>query len=250
LDDQIRHSPQKLKNQLNQLIQMKNQAEETRILLTENSAAIQTLESCVPVIAEKLNNILSIYSDLKIDAPIENIKLIFSLTGVEAFVKEQLIKGFTEEQLHFAGSKVNPAKAVELIELPDYRELEKAVDELHEYMKLNGDASLTKPYAIKGDKVVILQDVLDAEIEKHRIYIKSEQGLRAIKSMEEICKQLNETIIPISREKYVYGNPLSLPNYPTYSVNTEKLVRDMFVWDRENRTFSPNPEFILKLQIQ
>jgi hypothetical protein len=250
LDDQIRHSPQKLKNQLNQLIQMKNQAEETRILLTENSAAIQTLESCVPVIAQKLNNILSIYKGLEIEAPIQDINSMFSLTDVEGFIKRQLIKGFPQNELQFAGSKVNPARAVELIELPDYRELEKAVDELREYVKLNGEASLTKPYAINGDKVVILQDVLDAEIEKHRIYIKSEQGLRAIKSMEEICKQLNDTIIPISREKYVYGNPLSLPNNPIYSVNTEKLIRDMFVWDRENRTFSPNPEFILKLQIQ
>ncbi len=222
---------------------------QSKILLSENSEVIELLKTKVPAVAERMTEVLTLYNAFEIELPkLQNVGSIVKLKDVQSLVTSQVENDIPENQLKVGGLKISRDKLTQLLELPDYSELEKAVQKLQKELfdsRLNNLAL----YEMKGDKIEVVDSVLQIQIERCRVYAEQPNQIEMFIALEQISKLMNEVVIPqCDRGGYISQHAWSIPNNPKYQINYKKLFEDAFEFNTHKRTVEINRRFIANLR--
>jgi hypothetical protein len=222
---------------------------ETKILLSENAEIIELLRTKVPDIADKMTQVLTEYNEFEIELPkLDSVATIIGLKDVKRLVTSQIENDIPESQLKVGGLKISRDKLTELLELPDYSELEGAVSSLQSSL----DSRFSNPalYEIKAGKVHVVDSVLQSQIEQCKTYARPDQA-EMFYALEKIAQQLNDVVLPKAAhmpDGYILNSPLSLADHPRYEINYEKLFKAAFGFDGHKKTVEVNKRFIADLR--
>jgi hypothetical protein len=224
---------------------------EPKIVLAQDDKLIDLLKTKTSAIAESMTRVLTLYNDFEIKLPtLLSVTSILSLKDVKAIVTEQVENEIPESQLKVGSMKIKRDKMVDLIGLPDYSELNKAIISLQESLN---DSRFRNPalYEIKDTKVQVVDSVLQIEIERCKVYAERPEQIEMFKALEQIGSLLNSVVFPqaekMTNKGYIYKTSNSLPSHPRYTVNYEKIFEHAFTVDRHKKTIEINRKFIIDL---